>query len=292
MTERFIIGAAATALLAGSALAQQTESQEPENGQQTQIAEQCYEDLRAFGQRIQDEGYWLTGVRGRWGGTAPGTAYYPGVGVPGGTAAGTAEVAEGAGGAANRPLWGVGIQSPGMQIETLFRGAQVLAIRGDQEGCEVVLSELTQLYDEYVATLQDAGVDPDEVASWRQEMMVAAQPVEELPVDGFSVDRITETEVRNLQDEYFGDIEDVQISNGEVQNVVISRGGFLGLGEENVVIPWEALSVTPNMNLFLLDVPEEALEQAPRVEGDLRQLNEEQQAQVEDYWRQQGVIAD
>jgi sporulation protein YlmC with PRC-barrel domain len=295
-TKTLLATAAALGLTAGLAAAQETQP-----GQE--MATQCLEDLRVFGQRIQEDGYWLTGIRDRWGtagwgGAATGTGmgYYPGVGVPGDPAmnpavpAGDAPAAEDpvmAEGAAPQ-VWGLGLRSPGVQIETLFRAAQVLAVEGRQEGCETVRAELETLYDDYAMQLREAGVEPGQVTTWRRDMLLTAQPVTELDLSRVSVDQVTGTEVRNLQDEYLGDVDDVVVMGGQVEHVVISRGGFLGLGEDYVVVPWDSLRATPGFAMMLLDVPQDMLDQAPQVSGDLSALSEAQVSEVRDFWQQAG----
>lgn len=289
-TKTLLATAAALGLTAGFAAAQETRP-EPE------MATQCLEDLRAFGQRIREDGYWLTGIRDRWGTAgwgrpATGMGYYPGVGVPGDPAlnpalpAGDAPAEAAPATAAAPQVWGLGIRSPGVQIETLFRAAQVLAVEGRQEGCATVLAELEALHADYARQLEEAGVEPGQVATWRRDMLLTAQPVGELDLSRVSVDQVTGTEVRNLRDEYLGDVDDVIVADGQVEHVVISRGGFLGLGEDYVPVPWEQLQATPGMTMILLDAPEDLLERAPEVSGDLTALTEAQMAEVRDFWQQ------
>lgn len=56
-------------------------------------------------------------------------------------------------------------------------------------------------------------------------------------------------DVYGLDNAKIGDINDVLIgSNGNVQAVVVGVGGFLGVGEKNVAIPFDALSITRKTN--------------------------------------------
>jgi hypothetical protein len=289
---------ASAALIAVAASAQETQPEPRDQAMHSDVAQQCLDDLGAFGRQMDEDGYWLTGIRDRWGtagwgGTATGTGagYYPGVGMPADpwvedpAATGAMDTAETTG---MDPVWGLGIHAPGVQIETLFRAARVLAVRGDQDGCEAVLAELGQLYDDYAAQLREAGVEPGQVTTWRRDMLLTAQPVGEMDLGRVSIGEITGTEVRNLQDERLGDIDDVVVIDGQVEHVVLSRGGFLGLGEDYIVVPWEQLSATPGLNMFLLDVSEETLEQAPHVSGDILRLTDVQRSSVDEFWQQVG----
>jgi hypothetical protein len=297
MRTAFIIPASVALMtVAAASSAQETQPAPSDQAVRSDVAQQCLDDLRAFGEQIDQDGYWLTGIRDRWGtggwgdaATGTGTGYYPGVGMPADpmvndpVASGTMDTT------AMDPAWGLGIHAPGVQIEALFRATQVLAVRGDQEGCDAVLNQLRQLYDEYATRLREAGVDPGEVTTWRRDMLLTAQPVTEMDLGRVSVGEITGTEVRNLQDERLGDVDDILVTDGQVEHVVLSRGGFLGLGEDYIIVPWEQLSATAGLNMFLLEVSEQTLEQAPRVSGDVRRLTDEQRSDVDAFWQQAGT---
>lgn len=78
-------------------------------------------------------------------------------------------------------------------------------------------------------------------------------------------------EVRNLQNQDVGDIEEILLdpSSGRVRFAVLNVGGFLGLGETHVAVPWNAFRVTKEGSTakIVLDATKERLEKAPRVEG-------------------------
>ncbi|MGE3993463.1 PRC-barrel domain-containing protein [Pseudorhodoplanes sp.] len=53
------------------------------------------------------------------------------------------------------------------------------------------------------------------------------------------------TSVRNAQNQSIGDINDLLLaSDGTIDGAVVGVGGFLGLGERNVVLRFDALSVS------------------------------------------------
>ncbi|ANW00895.1 hypothetical protein LMTR13_12645 [Bradyrhizobium icense] len=166
----------------------------------------------------------------------------------------------------------------------------MLAHRGDQEGCARVVAELRDLYTNYVGELRQAGVDPGRVTSWRQERIVAAQPVKELE-RAISIDDVTGTQLRNTQDKRLGSIHDVVVDpqSGQISHVIVARGGFLGFGENHVIVPWQALRATPDLNLFVLNVRDQVMEQAPTVNtgriGD-HSLFQQQRERAEQYWQE------
>jgi sporulation protein YlmC with PRC-barrel domain len=78
------------------------------------------------------------------------------------------------------------------------------------------------------------------------------------------------TEVRNAENESLGEINDVLLAeDGRLKAVVVGVGGFLGIAERDVAVPWEGLQVSrdDDQDLTLrLEVSREQLEQAPAFE--------------------------
>ena len=79
------------------------------------------------------------------------------------------------------------------------------------------------------------------------------------------------TEVKNLQNQDIGDIHELLIEPtiGRVRFVILSVGGFLGIGDTKVAVPWSAFQITKEGDKpkYVLDATKERLMQAPRVEG-------------------------
>lgn len=305
---KLLTGLAAGALIAGAAQAQtapqqgqqqqqapqqaqQPDQQQPSSPQQPQqqavtrprqeLAQQCMRELQSLSARMEEDGYWIAGWGNRWGG-------YPGPYRGDAATTGAAGWRTDAAGP-----WGpqarFGINSPRYQIRILYSAANVLAHRGDREGCTRVVAELGDLYTNYVEELRQSGVEPGRVTSWRQERIVAAQPVKQLnrPV---SIDDVTGTQLRNAQDERLGSIHDVIVDpqSGQISHVLVARGGFLGFGEDHVVVPWQALRATTDLNLFVLNVREQVMDQAPTVDTDQigdESLFQQQRKRAEEYWQ-------
>jgi hypothetical protein len=169
-----------------------------------QVAQQCVNDLQALGLKMDQDGFWLIGYGGgRWGsGTRATTATDPAGPIPPSARVQTYP-------------WGdelTGMESPRYQIRVLYDAATVLAHRGDQPACQAVVTELREIYDQHVARLRQAGVEPGQVTSWRQERIAAAQPVTQLDMTIVGVGDITGTEVRNLQGRRLGTVTDVVVA--------------------------------------------------------------------------------
>jgi len=82
--------------------------------------------------------------------------------------------------------------------------------------------------------------------------------------------KIIGTSIRNLQDESIGKVDNlvVDLPAGRVVAVVVSTGGFLGLGSELSAIPPSAFHVNSDRNLLTLDATKESLAQAPHFKSD------------------------
>jgi sporulation protein YlmC with PRC-barrel domain len=60
---------------------------------------------------------------------------------------------------------------------------------------------------------------------------------------------LIDASVRGPDDQTIGEIEDVLIdSNGGIKAVVVSVGGFLGIGDKNVAVPFNALDIKRQAN--------------------------------------------
>ncbi|HET6756209.1 MAG TPA: PRC-barrel domain-containing protein [Burkholderiales bacterium] len=81
------------------------------------------------------------------------------------------------------------------------------------------------------------------------EGVVRASRVIGLPVKSEAGDRL-------------GTIEDIAIDagSGVVAYVALAHGGFLGLGEKWIAVPWRELSSTKDDDAIVLEIPEESLE--------------------------------
>ena len=95
------------------------------------------------------------------------------------------------------------------------------------------------------------------------------------PAD-MTASNLMRTEVRNLQDERIGRIEDLVIGNGrEITAVVVGVGGFLGIGERYAALPPSAVVLTRSADgsmRAVVDATRDQLRTSPefRFEGNVR----------------------
>lgn len=99
------------------------------------------------------------------------------------------------------------------------------------------------------------------------------------------------TPVRNREGEDLGTIEEVMIDveNGHVAYLVLSFGGFLGMGDKLFAIPWDrvALKFGERGKFFLIPIERDRLRTAPGFDKDNWPDMSDPQwiAQTEDHFR-------
>ena len=105
-----------------------------------------------------------------------------------------------------------------------------------------------------------------------------------------TADTLTGDSVVNPQGEELGHIEDIMIDvpRGRVAYAVMSSGGFLGMGDKLFALPWEALTLDPERECFVLDADKQRFEQAPGFDKgrwpSSPDFGLQQEEQLYDYW--------
>ncbi len=76
---------------------------------------------------------------------------------------------------------------------------------------------------------------------------------------------VLNVDVINPQKENLGKIEEIMINktSGQVAYVVLSFGGFLGVGDKLFALPWNAIHYSPEDESFILNIDKKRLEEAP-----------------------------
>lgn len=77
-------------------------------------------------------------------------------------------------------------------------------------------------------------------------------------------------EVVNLKSEKIGKVEEIMLdtTSGNVAYVVLSFGGFLGIGDKLFALPWRALRVDESAKEVVVDIDKNRLEKAPGFDKD------------------------
>jgi sporulation protein YlmC with PRC-barrel domain len=88
------------------------------------------------------------------------------------------------------------------------------------------------------------------------------------------VSKLIGVEIRNLQDEEVGEIEDIVLESGKtIRAVVIAVGGFLGIGERYVAVDPSSIVISRNEDgdvEAVLNTTREDLRKAPEFRFDER----------------------
>ena len=79
-------------------------------------------------------------------------------------------------------------------------------------------------------------------------------------------DKVEGTPVCRLNGDNIGTIERVMIDklSGKVAYVVMSFGGFLGMGEDYYPLPWSVLTYNPTLGGYEVELTEQQLRNAPK----------------------------
>ncbi len=105
-------------------------------------------------------------------------------------------------------------------------------------------------------------------------------------------DRVEGTAVYDASGKRIAKIEQLVIdkAGGRVAYAVLSFGGFLGIGAHHYPIPWSMLDFDEKLGEYRVDVAEEQLKNAPKIEqGDgWDQANLDRDEEVYGYWEQPG----
>lgn len=87
-----------------------------------------------------------------------------------------------------------------------------------------------------------------------------------VPADALSISTYYNEDVYDNQNNKIGDVNDILLDkDGRVSTVIIGVGGFLGIGEKDVAVPFNALKVAEKGGdrYLVINTSKEALEKAP-----------------------------
>jgi hypothetical protein len=104
--------------------------------------------------------------------------------------------------------------------------------------------------------------DRRDVNTDRKQVIASAQPMASATV---SADALIGADVRNSEDRDLGEVSDVELKGGNIQAVIIGRGGFLGLGASHYRIEPAKLRITPDNKMIVVDMTEDQIKAMPKV---------------------------
>jgi len=98
-------------------------------------------------------------------------------------------------------------------------------------------------------------------------MAPAARKDEGNPTTGMRVSKIIGTKVKNSAGESVGSVDDLVVrEKDQVVMAVLSVGGFLGIGDRKVAVPWNELTFGTDRTITY-NVTKEQLKEQPEYQG-------------------------
>jgi len=234
-------------------------------------ARQCISDLHAFNGSLTKDGYWLHASDYGYGFPMYGFGYPYGAYVPAG---GKLEAS------------GYGRVRPGYDVRT---AANILAQRGQQQACETLLTATRAIYQDYLAGVQSAKAAKADAPGWRNHLIAGALPVS-AETASLRSDDLIGVDVVNSHNEKLGSVQDVLLSSksGQIDYLVIGRGGVFGFDEKYVPVPWNAFKMAKGALLLVLDASKANMDSAPQMKekmfaADVKFGRDNEKA--DDYWK-------
>jgi sporulation protein YlmC with PRC-barrel domain len=133
---------------------------------------------------------------------------------------------------------------------------------------------------------EQANRDRDEevYGYWEQPAPVQERQTSSL----ITSDRVEGMPVYDARGKRIGKVERLMIDKltGRIAYAILSFGGFLGIGADHYPIPWSMLTYNEKPDGFQLDITEEQLKNAPKIEQgeSWEQANRARNQDVYDYW--------
>lgn len=156
--------------------------------------------------------------------------------------------------------------TPAMRYDlNQLRSAARTLVRYDKaETCETVIATIEDIIER---RLEKREAQRERAAELKR--FQTAKTVEDI-AGVVRVDTIRGLDVFNLQGEELGAVEGVTVDadKGEIAYVVLSHGGFLGIGEKLIAVPWNSFRMTEERDALVLDVQEKTLADAPGFDED------------------------
>lgn len=108
-------------------------------------------------------------------------------------------------------------------------------------------------------------------ASAQNDLKVSGPFLKTLPTESLLVSNIYSEAIYDPNEKKVGKIADLVLDkSGRINAAILSVGGFLGMGDKDVAVPFDAIKVTEKSNKIWLtiDATKDALKAAPSVTMD------------------------
>lgn len=100
-------------------------------------------------------------------------------------------------------------------------------------------------------------------AEYRQRRIATAKPVQEV-LGRLRADEVIGADVENMKGDDLGEVDDILIGAGDKSGyLIVSHGGFLGIGDKQIAVPLEKFKITQDRDTFYIAMTEKQIEAAP-----------------------------
>jgi len=164
-------------------------------------------------------------------------------------------------------------------LRKLRNSAMILNNYGKDDACQTVVAAIEDIRDQRGMKQAESGDQDRAMADGEaqaernkqyKEAMTNARPVTE--IDRLTVSQMLDADVRGASGEVVGEISNMVLDeSGEPSHAILAFGGFLGLGEDRVAVPYGKLRMHSSLEdqddmVFFVPMSNEQLENAPRID--------------------------
>jgi sporulation protein YlmC with PRC-barrel domain len=106
------------------------------------------------------------------------------------------------------------------------------------------------------------------------------------PVKVLTATSIIGDDVENPNGDTLGEIKDIMIDlyDGSIEYIILQSGGFLGIGDKLFAIPYSALRLNPDKQIFILDRDDEYVKNAPGFDQNHWPETNDHYDDIDNYW--------
>lgn len=104
-----------------------------------------------------------------------------------------------------------------------------------------------------------------EAATLEAEMAISDKIAREQAANELRIDWVTGASVTSPDDEAIGEVRDVivDLESGQVIAAIIGVGGLLGIGEKQIAVPWDQLTINSDAQEVTTELTKQEAEAAP-----------------------------
>ena len=152
-------------------------------------------------------------------------------------------------------------------LRALRDAAVLLQMYGQNDACADVVAAIEEIASdpESMAKARNVRIE-DAQASYEDRARTRAEkavPIKEASATLTAEDLIG-ADLRNMNGKDLGSVDDLVMGkNGAMSYLIVSHGGFLGIGDKQIAVPFESAKISQDGDVVYINATEESLEKAP-----------------------------